>query len=109
MTMNYKWNIIFQKMTASEFIQISIVMVLVYSRETVQLYEIPETKKLESQVTQLVELIRQPFQNEEAVQLYSDLAYQIYLELVPSEELRTRLKGKNITIIPDSFFVLFTI
>jgi len=77
--------------------------VLVYSRETVQLYEIPETKKLESQVTQLVELIRQPFQNEEAVQLYSDLAYQIYLELVPSEELRTRLKGKNITIIPDSF------
>ncbi|WP_299439699.1 CHAT domain-containing tetratricopeptide repeat protein [uncultured Aquimarina sp.] len=74
------------------------VMVLTDNKQ--ELFKIENIKELLADITELRELLDQPFKTSSNITAYRETANKIFKALFP-KEIRASLKGKKITIIPD--------
>lgn len=76
--------------------------VLMLTHEDYKLYEIPNMTDVKNQTLQLLHKIKSPFQTNKDIEEYASLSNSVFNLLFPSEELKNRIKGKHLRIVPDS-------
>ncbi len=74
---------------------------LATSKDKAFTFEISQTDSLKKKLTNYRRLISQPQNTKEELRAYQKVAYELYQDLFPSEEIRNLLKGKRVTIITD--------
>lgn len=80
--------------------------VLVTTKNDTALYEIDELSKLEEHVTEVIDALRKPFATTEDFQNYTKLSNEVFLRLLPDEEMRKLIRNKKLIVIPDSYLSL---
>ncbi len=74
---------------------------LVATEDKAQTFEIRNVKELREKLNLYREFISQPFRTQEDRDSFQKVAYELYTLLLPNEEVRDLVRGKNLTIIPD--------
>lgn len=77
-----------------------ILLGLVTTNSTSKTFEVGNVDSLRGKLIRYRELISKPFSTKEEQKQYQELAFELYQELFPAE-VRSLLKKKNLTIIPD--------
>jgi len=80
--------------------------VLMISKDQTELIEIPNLSNLKEKISALRQSFEQPFQTARDITTFNELSYEVYTKLFPTEEMRSLIKGKKLTIIPDSYLSL---
>ncbi|WP_299210935.1 CHAT domain-containing protein [uncultured Aquimarina sp.] len=73
---------------------------LVLSKNDKKLYQLENTKQLHDKIYDLRKRLDVPFRSKEDILSYQEKSYDLYTSLIP-KEVRSTLKNKKVTIIPD--------
>ncbi|MFY0630217.1 MAG: CHAT domain-containing protein [Flavobacteriaceae bacterium] len=78
-----------------------ILLGLVTTKSISKTFEVSNVDSLRTKIRSFQRLISKPFSTKEEQNAYQTLAFELYQELFPTEEIRSLLKGKDLTVIPD--------
>jgi len=62
-----------------------------------------EVDLLRGNVEKLLAKMNAPFKTKDDQEDYHELAYEVFTQLFPKEEIRERIKNRKLTVIPDNF------
>lgn len=74
---------------------------MISTKDQAKTFEIKNTKDLRQKIQTYRTLISKPFDTKEEQNSFKSVAYELYTILLPNEDVRDLVKGKNLTIIPD--------
>ncbi len=74
---------------------------LATSKDKTITFEVTQTEALKEKLSQYRTLISSPQTTKENQVAYQKIAYKLYQDLFPTEEIKNLIKGKNLLIIPD--------
>lgn len=80
--------------------------ILLLEKEKTHLAEIPNIQQLKEGILLFTESLKAPFSTKDSPIAYHQLSHQLYLRLFPTKEIRTSLKDKKVTIVPDNYLSL---
>lgn len=74
---------------------------LVSTKDNAKTFEIKNVKELREKLNLYRKLVSQPFSTKDERDSFQSVAHELYSMLLPNEEVRSLVKGKHLTIIPD--------
>ena len=79
---------------------------LFITKNDTQLFEINNLDQLKSEITSLTNALKSPFNTQNDINEFNGLSNTIYNKLFPSDKIKQLIKGKTLTIAPDSYLSL---
>jgi len=89
---SYLWN---------EFDENNYLIGLLITKDSSKTFEVSNVRELKDKISKYRRLISRPFSTKKEKSSYQELAYELYQELFPSQEIRDLITSKNLMVIPD--------